>query len=107
MTNLEPGCHGPDPNHPVVFPLRREGEAEPMIHWGPTLFGARNDGEPTAFDIKGGSKAMPGTGDIALRITRGPVVGKRFDWAASVEAGGAAGLIPCDAGFMVTAPADG
>jgi len=103
----EPTYHESDPDKPVIFHLRRKGEAEPMVKHGPTLFAARTDGEPTAFEIEAGRKVPSGGGDIALRLVRGPKEGKRFDWGVTVEAVGGAGLVHSDAEFMATAPTEG
>ena len=103
----EPTYHEPDPNHPVIFRLRKKEEAEPMIRYGPTLFGAPNNGIPASFDLVTGRKAAGGSGNITLRITKGPKMNKRFDWTATVEGAGGAGLIESTDEFMVTAPEEG
>lgn len=99
--------HEPDAKNPVIFRLRKKIEAEPMIQRGPTFLGASNDGAPTSFDLSTGRKAAGGSGDIALRITKGPKADKRFDWTATVEGTGGAELIESADEFMATAPADG
>lgn len=103
----EPTYHEPDPNNPVIFHLRRKGVSEPMIQRGPMLLGARNDGTPANFDLTTGRKAADSSGNIALRISKGSKINKRFDWTATVEGIDGAGLIESKDEFMATAPADG
>jgi hypothetical protein len=104
---FEPDYHEPDPKNPVVFQMLKKGPSEPMIHCGPTLLGARNDGTSTSFDLITGRRAAADSGDIAVRITKGPKTSNRFDWTATVEGKGGTGLIESNDEFMVTAPADG
>jgi hypothetical protein len=103
----EPTYHVPDPANPVIFHMLKKGPSEPMIHRGPTLLGARNDGTPTSFDLITGRRAAAGSGDIAVPITRGPKTSNRFDWRATVVGRGGTGLIESNDEFMVMAPADG
>ncbi len=103
----EPTYHEPDPKNAVIFHMRKRGEAEPMIQYGPTLFGAPNNGIPASFDLVTGRKAAGGSGNITLRITKGPKINKRFDWTATVEGAGGAGLIESTDEFMMTAPEEG
>lgn len=105
----EPTFHEPDPKNPVVFYLRKRGVPEPLLHHGPTLFAAPNDGSPAVFDLRTGRKWRTGlgVGEIQVRMTTGPKVDRRFDWTATIEAVGGAGLIQSNAEFMVIAPKDG
>ena len=103
----EPSYYEPDSNNPVVFHMWKKGASEPMIQRGPTLLGAQNDGTPTSFDLATGRKTTTGSGNIALRITKGQKANKRFDWTATVEGLGGTGLIESTDEFMATAPADG
>ncbi|MBN8711680.1 MAG: carboxypeptidase regulatory-like domain-containing protein [Verrucomicrobia bacterium] len=103
----EPTYHEPDANNPVIFRLRKKVEADPMIQRGPTFLGASNDGAPTSFDLATGRKAADGSGNIAVRITKGPKTDKRFDWTTTVEGIGGAELIESTDEFMTTAPVDG
>ena len=104
---FEPDYHEPDPENPVVFQMLQKGPSEPLIHRGPTLLSARNDGTSTSFDLITGQRAVANSGDIAVRITKGPKKGNRFDWTVTIEGKGGTGLIESSDEFMVTAPADG
>ncbi len=104
---FEPDYHEPEPNNPAVFRMLKKRPSEPMIHRGPTLSGARNDGTPTSFDLSTGRRATANSGELAVRITRGPKTSNRFDWTATVEGRGGTGLIQSNDEFMVMAPADG
>ena len=53
----EPTYHEPDPTNPVLFYLRRRQEAEPMIHFGPSLLAAPNDGRPAFLRVANGKKS--------------------------------------------------
>ncbi len=64
-------------------------------------------GRPTYFDLMTGRKAPDGSGNIALRISKGPKTNRRFEWIATVEGVGGAGLIESHDEFMVTAPEEG
>ena len=59
--------HVPDPNNPVIFRLRKKGEAEPMYFWRPTKE-LQADGTPHWFDFKSGKLAE--RGDLAFVVTR-------------------------------------
>ena len=78
-----------------------------MIHRGPTLLNARNDGTSTSFDLITGRRAAADSGDIAVRITKAPKKGIRFDYTVTIEGKGGTGLIESGDEFMVTAPEEG
>ena len=103
----EPTYHEPDPRNPIVFHLRKKGISEPMIQRGPTLIGTPNDGTPMRLDLTTGRKVTDASGNIVLRISKGQKINKRFDWTATVEGLGGAGLIESQDEFMLTAPSEG
>ncbi|MEA3209588.1 MAG: hypothetical protein QOE70_2645 [Chthoniobacter sp.] len=103
----EPTYHIPDPNNPVIFHLRKKAAAELMVHRGPKLFAAPNDGVPAVFDLTRGKKTTIESGDLFVRITKGPKANHRFDWTATVEGVNGAGLIESHDEFMVVAPTEG
>ena len=104
---FEPNFIKPDPNNPVVFRLLKKRVPEPIIQHGPTLLAARDDGTSTHLDLATGKSTVAGSGNLAVRITKGASRGNRFDWTVTVEGVGGAGLIQTTDEFMVMAPADG
>jgi hypothetical protein len=103
----EPTYHEPDPVNPVVFHLRKKAEAEPMVHYGPTLFSLPSNGAPAYFDLAVNRKTTEGAGNLAVRVSKGAKVNKRFDWQLTIEAVNGAGLIDSGEEFLMRAPAEG
>lgn len=99
--------HQPDPNKPVVFRMKKKGVTEPLIQHGPKLLHAKNDGTATNFNLTTGRTAANNFGELAVRITAGPRVARRFDWAVTVEGLDGVGLIESVEEFMVMAPENG
>ena len=89
----EPTYHEPNSSSPIIFYLRKKGISEPLILRGPILLGAPNDGRPINIDLTTGRKTSDGSGNIVLRISKGPKTNKRFDWTAIIEGVDGAGLI--------------
>lgn len=101
----EPSYHIPDKGKPVLFRLRKKGEAAELARYGPTLFGVTPDGVPVIFDLATGRKNS-GAGDVSVRMTRGEKsANKQFDWEVTLEAvGSGAGLAESKDEFMTEAP---
>jgi len=101
----EPSYHIPDKGKPVLFRLRKKGEAAELARYGPTLFGVTPDGVPVIFDLATGRKNS-GAGDVSVRMTRGEKsANKQFDWEVTLEAiGTGAGLAESKDEFMTEAP---
>jgi hypothetical protein len=101
----EPSYHVPDKSKPVLFRLRKKGEAAELLHYGPTLFGAKPDGSPVIFDLATGRKTS-GNGDVSVRVAKGARnADKQFDWEVTLEGvGSGAGLVESKDEFMVEAP---
>lgn len=96
----------PDPNRPVIFHLRKKGEAEPLVH-GLKLFGSRVDGTPSYVDFATGKIKLTPPGDVLVQCTRSESNReRRFDWTftLSVPDGG---LIESTEEFMFLAPEEG
>lgn len=104
--NPADGLFKPDAGNPVLFHLRKKGQAEPLIH-GQKLFGSRVDGTLTYIDLTRGKAQLAPAGDLTLSCTRSArnTEGK-FDWsfALSVPDGG---LMESTNEFMLVAPTDG
>lgn len=103
----EPTYYVPDPGNPVIFHMWKEGESATLIHHGPTLFSVKNDGTSTNFNLTTGGKAGNVPGDIAVQITAGPSMNRRFDWTVNVQGIGGAELVQSTDEFMATAPTSG
>ncbi len=104
----EPSYHVPDKGKPVIFRLRKKGEASALMRYGPTLFGVKPDGIPAVFDLASGRKNI-GRGDVSVRITKGAKsANKQFDWEVTLEAvGSGAGVLESKEEFMTAAPEGG
>jgi hypothetical protein len=104
----EPSYHSPDKNNPVIFRLRRKGEAAALLRYGPTLFGAKPDGTPVMFDLATGRKSV-GSGQVSVSVKKGARnADRQFDWEVTLEAiGGGAGLVESKDEFMFEAPESG
>lgn len=104
----EPTYHVPDQRKPVVFRLRKKGEAAALLRYGPTLFGAKPDGTPVVFDFATGRKTNSG-GQFSVSVKKGArKADRQFDWEVTLEAvGNGAGLLESKDEFMVEAPESG
>ena len=105
----EPIFHVPDPAKPVVFHLRKKGEAEPLVRRN-TLYGLRVDGTPQFLDLRTGRKTTGGTptGDLRIELVTTPASDPdRPNWVLSLQAMGKGGLVESHEEFMLEAPADG
>ena len=96
----------PDPSSPVIFHLQKKGEAEGMIQ-RQTLFGFKPDGSPGYLDLMDGKNRKDRSGDIVVRLTRGPEDEQRhFDCTIVFEAL-SGGLVESEDEFMFLAPETG
>jgi hypothetical protein len=91
---------------PVVFHLRKKGEAARIIH-GLKLFGSRIDGTQSYLDLSTARAALTPPGDLTVQCTRsGQNAEKKFDWTFSLGVVGG-GIIESTNEFMFLAPDSG
>jgi hypothetical protein len=105
----EENFYQPNPSDPVVFHLRKKGEAEPLV-FRQTLYGLKPDGTPQYIDLGTGKKVTGGrpVGDIMIRLYRSPSGDpNKFDWTLTLQGVGAAGLVESHDEFMFEAPDSG
>jgi hypothetical protein len=103
--NPADGLFTPDAANPVVFRLRKKGEAAQLIH-GLKLFGSR-EGTLSYVDLTTAKAALKPLGDLTVECTRSErSADKKFDWTftLSVVSGG---LIESTDEFMFLAPEAG
>ena len=103
----------PDPQHPVVFNLRRKGTPEPLIttDFPPGMGGfvqLRHDGTPVEIDLLKGQKVSAGSGQLKLELWRGVSnkTANTFDWKCRLSAIGG-GLVETPEEFAFQAPESG
>ncbi len=102
----ENNFHEADTNNPVIFHLRKKGETEPLIY-RQTLFGFSANGAPGYLDLMEGKNRKEQSGDIIVRLTRGPKDEKgHFDWSVTFQAVDGGFLESTDE-FMFVAPESG
>lgn len=100
------GLFTPDAANPVVFRLRKKGEAAQLIH-GLKLFGSRVDGTLSYVDLTTAKAALTPPGDLTVQCTRSERnADKRFDWTFTLGVPGG-GLIESTNEFMFLAPDGG
>ena len=107
--NRESASHVPDANNPVIFQLRKKGEAAELVH-REKLFTFTIDGTVHYIDLLTGKKYVGGSsqGDFSVRIIRSQKSSNdRFDWEVVLEAVGDGGFIESTEEFMLQAPEDG
>lgn len=103
--NPADGLFAPDPNNPVVFHLRKKGEAAQLIH-GLKLFGSR-EGTLSYVDLTTAKAALSPPGDLTVQCTRSERnADKKFDWTFTLGVPGG-GLIETTDEFMFLAPDGG
>jgi hypothetical protein len=99
------GLFTPDQANPVVFHLRKKGEAAQLIH-GLKLFGSRQ-GTLSYVDLTVAKAALTPPGDLTVQCTRSERnADKRFDWTFILGVPGG-GLIESTNEFMFLAPDSG
>lgn len=99
----------PDSQNPVIFHLRKKGQAEAIVH-RETLYGLKIDGTPQYLNLMTGKKVTggPPSGDISISLTRSPAGDTHnFDWTLNLSGIGAAGFIESSDEFMFMAPDSG
>ncbi len=105
----EANFHRPDPASPVIFHLKKKGEAEPLMHAEP-LYGFSIDRVPHYIDLETGKKTVGGSpvGDIAVRVERPSQASNRekYNWSVSFEAMNG-GVVETEEEFPFLAPDSG
>lgn len=100
------GLFTPDAANPVVFRLRKKGEAAQLIH-GLKLFGTRIDGSLSYVDLTTAKNGRTPPGDLTVQCTRSERnADKKFDWTFTLGVPGG-GLIASTDEFMFLAPDGG
>jgi hypothetical protein len=100
------GLFTPDSANPVVFHLRKKGEAAQLIH-GLKLFGSRVDGTLSYVDLTTAKNGRTPPGDLTVQCTRSERnADKKFDWTFTLGVPGG-GLIKSTDEFMFLAPDSG
>jgi hypothetical protein len=98
--------HEPDATNPVVFLLKRKGQAEPLVN-GLTLFGFKPDGTRYFLDLVQGKNKREPPGDLIVQFLRGESNrARKFDWSVKFDVP-EGGLLETTEEFMFTAPAEG
>ena len=104
--NPADGLFTPDAANPVVFHLRKKGQAEQLIH-GLKLFGSRVDGSLSYVDLTAAKNGRTPPGDLTVQCTRSePNDEKKFDWTFTVGVPDG-GLIESTNEFDFVAPETG
>jgi len=105
----DPNFYQPDVNKPVIFRIQAKGNAEALtVRRNRYLL--RADGTPQYVNLSSGRKTTGGvpTGDIMISLNRGPANSAgNFDWAVTLRAMGAGGLVESHDEFMLEAPKGG
>jgi hypothetical protein len=100
------GLFTPDAANPVVFHLRKKGEAAQLIH-GLKLFGTRIDGSLSYVDLTTAKNGRTPPGDLTVQCTRSERnADKKFDWTFTLGVPGG-GVIQSTDEFMFLAPDGG
>jgi hypothetical protein len=104
--NPADGLFTPDADKPVIFHLRKKGQAEQLIH-GLKLFGSRVDGTLSYVDLTTAKNGRTPPGDLTVQCTRSePNAEKKFDWTFTLGASDG-GLIESTNEFDFIAPEGG
>jgi len=106
---FNPDYYEPDANNPVVFHLRKKGNAQPLI-CRRELRGFLPDGHPSYIDLVTGQKSRgpTETGDLEITIFRSPAAVKPFDWSVKLAAvGPGSGIVESTDQLMLEAPDQG
>lgn len=102
---FEPVFHEPDASRPVVFVVRKQGIAEPMVHRY-CHFQVSRHGQATRVNVLQGKVSPEGPLEVR-RWRSGETTQKRdFDWRASLYIGDG-GFVETDDEFPFTAPEQG
>ena len=105
---FEKNFHQPDPEHPVVFRLRKKQESQPLVVRR-TLYGISVNDTPNYIDLLTGKKTV-GTdpiGDLAISVTRQSTTAQRFDWSVVFEGVDGSGFAEIKSDLNVEAPESG
>lgn len=107
------GDFSPDSENPIVFFLRKKGQAEPLIKTDfPVGMGQiaqlRHDGTPVEIDLLKGEKVSAGSGQLKLEFWRDVSNNKAnaFDWKLQLTVPGG-GLVETSQEFAFEAPQNG
>ncbi len=98
----------PDPNNPVVFQLRKKGEAAELVH-REKLFTFSIDGTKYCLDLLTGKKVVEpnAQSDFAVSFVRSnKIIDHKFDWEVVFESANG-GFIESNEEFMLEAPETG
>jgi hypothetical protein len=97
----------PDPKNPVVFPLRKKGEAVALIYHGRS-FTIPTDGTPVEVSMKVNGVVAAGQGHIKVECWASDLQARQYDWRCriSVPDGGLVNADPRDP-FPFEAPPEG
>jgi hypothetical protein len=97
--------HTPDPNQPVIFKLRKEGNTEPLYRWDVNR-DSTVDGQVVWYDLR--SQKTGASGDFGISIRRSNQKSRsQFDTTITIEAAPGGGLQTTEEEFMFEAPAEG
>jgi hypothetical protein len=100
--------HKPDPNNPVLFYLKKKGEAEPLVKIE-KYFRIRRDGTPVSVDLLKGKEAPKGQGDLQVECWTADQHKDRFNrynWRCRITVPNG-GLIESTKEFDFEAPENG
>jgi hypothetical protein len=112
---LGPDIISPDAQEPIIFLLRKKGQAEPLIHIGGiglhTMrdYVLTSDGKPTDVSLMTGNRMPAGQGDLEVAFQAGLPLDRfpsRITWQCEVSVPGG-GLVPTSEEFPFLAPDDG
>ncbi len=98
----------PDSNNPIVFHLRKKGQAEPLIGLDKD-FQISISGKPLEIDLKTGQVTKPGQGNLILEFFRTPLDQTKeriYDWSFKTTVPGG-GLVLSTKEFDFLAPEGG
>jgi hypothetical protein len=100
----------PDMSDPVVFKLRKQGKAEPLVEIEfpgiAKVAKLKPDGTPTIINLLGQLPEAPAEGELTLSFTRKDAAKKRFDYALQLSIPGG-GLIERDDHLLFDPPESG
>jgi hypothetical protein len=95
----------PDPWSPVIFSLRKKGQAEPLVALKRN-YGIPRDGTPFAIDLVSGQAAKGENGNLVVQCwteDQGKARGQKYDWRCRVTIPGG-GIVTTSDEFAFLAP---
>ena len=98
----------PDPQNPVVFTLRKKGQAKPLVKMKRN-YGIPRDGTAFAIDLVSGQAAKGENGNLVVQCwteDQGKARGEKYDWHCRLTIPGG-GVVPTDEEFAFLAPESG